>query len=135
MFLSYVPTGLEYSPPTACGWIYANTNALRFSVRDQIVQGQLWTTNICFFKIKFVFIPRILMVCKLSKYVCTLSRDKHHYVQFLLLFPEHNSDSQPCEKVTIRVSHFPVKSHPLALSLLRSSLGSQPFLTLYPYLS
>lgn len=41
---------------------------------------------------------------------------------------------QPCDWVTPWVSHLPVKSHLLAWSLLHSSLGSRPFLTLYPYL-
>lgn len=75
------------------------------------------------------------MACKLSKCVCTPLRDKNHYVRVPSPFSECNSNSQPSERVTLRVSHLPVKSHLPAQSLLHSSLGSQPFSTLHPYLS
>lgn len=80
------------------------------------------------------FLTPVLITCKSSKHVHSLWRDRKHYVQFLLLFPSLQRNSQPCERVTPRVSHLAIKSHSLAWSLLQSSLGSQPLSTLYPYL-
>ena len=82
-----------------------------------------------------VFYPKNFNGIQIVKCVFTPSHDKKHYFQFPLLSSKCNRMRQPCEWVTPRVSHLAVKSHLLARSLLHSSLGSQPFSTLYPYLS
>lgn len=82
-----------------------------------------------------VFYPKNFNGIQIVECIFIPSHDEKHYFQFPLLSSKCNRMRQPCEWVTLRVSHLAVKSHLLARSLLHSSLGSQPFSTLYPYLS